>query len=467
MKILEWRLGRELISGRRFFALLAVLTLIFLIAAACGEAATATPEAPAEGEAPAPTATAMMAEEEEPDTDDEMEEEAPEPTAMPAEPTTMPEPTAMPASGLRPRDQWTVDNPATLQEIEKELEKYRGHSLVFSSWGGAYQAAQRKAYAIPFTDKFGIEVIDDNQPLLSKVRAMAESGNVTWHVFDTGAASIHTLGKTGALEDLDFSIIDTRDFFEVLRAPYIAGGGATWGETWAYNTDSYPEGQRPQTMADIYDPEKFPGRRAWAYYPNPELVFVLLSENPSLLDTAEGRESLSALTPEQVDRGFELFEKYKDQVTLIWQTGSDCPQLLISGELDMCTNWNGRIYDATKEGAPIKICWECGYLLNTDGWGIIRGLKEQDPEAFDLAQLFLAWTSFPEINARIAQFITYGPVNIKSLQALDAAEYDDTRDELPSSATNIPFAIFKDEEHVAVNQDEWRERYAAFTQALK
>ena len=29
MKILEWRLGRELISGRRFFALLAVLTLFF------------------------------------------------------------------------------------------------------------------------------------------------------------------------------------------------------------------------------------------------------------------------------------------------------------------------------------------------------------------------------------------------------------------------------------------------------
>ena len=426
-----------------FLALFAILALALLIAAACGEAATATPE---------PTVA--------------MEEEEDEPIATPM-PTAMPEPTAPPGAGLRPRDQWTVDNPATIEEITAELENYRGRSLVFSSWGGAYQAAQRKAYAIPFTEQFGIEVIDDNQPLLAKVRAMAESGNVTWHVFDTGAASIHTLGKTGALEELDFSVIDTRDFFEVLRAPYIAGGGATWGETWAYSTESYPEGSRPQTMSDIYDPEGFPGRRAWAYYPDAEMVFVLLSENPGLLDTPEGRESLAALTPQQADRAFELFEQYRDQVSLIWQTGSDCPQLLISGEIDMCTNWNGRIYDATKEGAPIKICWECGYLLNTDGWGIIKGLKEQDPEAFELAQLFMAWTSFPEINARIAQFITYGPVNIKALQELNAAEYDDTRDELPSSASNIPYAIFKDEEHVAVNQDVWRERYATFTQALQ
>ena len=438
-----------------FLALFAILALALLIAAACGEAATATPEPTvAMEEEPDPTPTAMM------------EEEEDEPTAMPM-PTAMPEPTAPPGAGLRPRDQWTVDNPATIEEITAELENYRGRSLVFSSWGGAYQAAQRKAYAIPFTEQFGIEVIDDNQPLLAKVRAMAESGNVTWHVFDTGAASIHTLGKTGALEELDFSVIDTRDFFEVLRAPYIAGGGATWGETWAYSTESYPEGSRPQTMSDIYDPEGFPGRRAWAYYPDAEMVFVLLSENPGLLDTPEGRESLAALTPQQADRAFELFEQYRDQVSLIWQTGSDCPQLLISGEIDMCTNWNGRIYDATKEGAPIKICWECGYLLNTDGWGIIKGLKEQDPEAFELAQLFMAWTSFPEINARIAQFITYGPVNIKALQELNAAEYDDTRDELPSSASNIPYAIFKDEEHVAVNQDVWRERYATFTQALQ
>ncbi len=459
MKIYEKRLRGGSGSGRRFFALLAVLALAFLIAAACGEAATATPETVTEDPTAMPETTAVP---------DEPDDAMPEPTAVADEPDdAMPEPTAMPETGVRPRDQWTVDNPATLQEIEAELEKYRGRSVVFSSWGGAYQSAQRQAYGIPFEDQFGIEVIDDGLPTLGKVRAMQESGNITWHVFDQGTGTIHNLGRNGSLEDLDFSVVDTRDFLEVLKAPYTGGGGITWSETWAYNTDVYPEGSRPQTMADFYDTENFPGKRGWAYYPHGEMKFVLLSENPGLVNTQEGRNSLAALNPEQVDRAFELFAEYSDQISLIWQTGSDCPQLLISGEIDMCSNWNGRIYDATKEGAPIKICWECGHLLNTDGWGIIKGLKDQDPEAFELAQLFVAWTSLPEINARIAQFITYGPVNIKSLSALDAPEYDDVRDELPSSSANIPYAILNDEEHASIHDDEWRERYEEWKLTLE
>jgi putative spermidine/putrescine transport system substrate-binding protein len=438
-----------------------VFTLALLIAAACGEAATATPEAMPDE----PTPTAMM--EEEPD------DAMPEPTAVmeDEEPDdAMPEPTAtteaMEETGMRLRSEWTVENPATREEIEAELAKYRGRSIVFSSWGGAYQSAQRQAYGVPFAEQFGIEIIDDSQPTVGRVRAMQESGNVAWHVFDTGGGSIHALANGGSLEELDFSIIDTRDFLEVLKAPYIGGGGITWSETWAYNTDIYPEGSQPQNMADIYDTEKFPGRRSWSQFPDAEIVFALLSENPDLINSAEGRASLSAPNEEQVDRAFELFEEYRDQPNIFWTTGSDCPQFLLSGEADLCTNWNGRIYDAAKEGAPLKICWECGHVLNTDGWGIIKGLKEQDPETFELAQLYMAWTSFPEVNSRMAQFITYGPVNTKALAALSDPIYDEVRDELPSSPTNIPYAVINNEVHRAANLDAWRERYEAWKGTL-
>jgi putative spermidine/putrescine transport system substrate-binding protein len=412
-----------------------------------------------------PTPTAMM--EEEPD------DAMPEPTAVmeDEEPDdAMPEPTAtteaMEETGMRLRSEWTVENPATREEIEAELAKYRGRSIVFSSWGGAYQSAQRQAYGVPFAEQFGIEIIDDSQPTVGRVRAMQESGNVAWHVFDTGGGSIHALANGGSLEELDFSIIDTRDFLEVLKAPYIGGGGITWSETWAYNTDIYPEGSQPQNMADIYDTEKFPGRRSWSQFPDAEIVFALLSENPDLINSAEGRASLSAPNEEQVDRAFELFEEYRDQPNIFWTTGSDCPQFLLSGEADLCTNWNGRIYDAAKEGAPLKICWECGHVLNTDGWGIIKGLKEQDPETFELAQLYMAWTSFPEVNSRMAQFITYGPVNTKALAALSDPIYDEVRDELPSSPTNIPYAVINNEVHRAANLDAWRERYEAWKGTL-
>ena len=452
--------GKGLTLRKGFMALFALLALALLIAAACGEAATATPEAMPDE----PTPTAM--------TEEEPDDAMPEPTAVmeDEEPDdAMPEPTAtamMEETGMRLRSEWTVENPATREEIEAELAKYRGQSIVFSSWGGAYQSAQRQAYGVPFAEQFGIEIIDDSQPTVGRVRAMQESGNVAWHVFDTGGGSIHALANGGSLEELDFSIIDTRDFLEVLKAPYIGGGGITWSETWAYNTDIYPEGSQPQNMADIYDTEKFPGRRSWSQFPDAEIVFALLSENPDLVNSAEGRASLSAPNEEQVDRAFELFEEYRDQPNIFWTTGSDCPQFLLSGEADLCTNWNGRIYDAAKEGAPLKICWECGHVLNTDGWGIIKGLKEQDPETFELTQLYMAWTSFPEINSRMAQFITYGPVNTKALAALSDPIYDEVRDELPSSPTNIPYAVINNEVHRAANLDAWRERYEAWKGTL-
>ncbi len=457
---------KGLTRNRTFLALFAVLALALLIAAACGEAATATPAPAADEPTAMPEATAAP---------DEPDDAMPEPTAVPDEPDdAMPEPTAVPdepddepSTGLRDRSEWTVENPATKEEIEAELQKYRGQSLVFASWGGAYQSAQRQAYAVPFAEQFGIDIIDDSQPTLGNVRARSQSGNVTWHLFDTGTGSIHQLSNTGDLEELDFSIIDNRDFLEVTKSPYIGGGGITWSEVWAYNTDVFPADNQPHTMADIYDAEKFPGRRAWAYYPDHEMVFVLLSKNPELLDTAEGRASLSALTDEQVDRAFEIFDEYRGQVDWFWQTGSDCPQNLISGEMALCTAWNGRIFNAAQEGEPIRVCWECGHVLNTGVFGVINGLKEQDPQAFELAQLYMAWTSFPEINARMAQFITYGPINTKSLPFLEAPEYDAVRDELPSSTANIPFAVFKDEVHVGERTDGWRERWIEFQQTFE
>ena len=91
MKIFSNHLGKGLALRKGFMALFAVLALALLIAAACGEAATATPEAmPDEPTAMADEPTAMA---------DEPTAMADEPTAMADEPTAMPDvPTAMTGS---------------------------------------------------------------------------------------------------------------------------------------------------------------------------------------------------------------------------------------------------------------------------------------------------------------------------------------------------------------------------------
>ena len=119
----------------------------------------------------------------------------------------------------------------------------------------------------------------------------------------------------------------------------------------------------------------------------------------------------------------------------------------------MSSAWNGRIWDAAQQGAPLKICWECGYFVGTGGWVIPKGLAEAEPERYLLANLIAAWASFPENNARFQKFISFGPANARAPEHFDGPEYDAVREELPTSTRNIPFAVFFDEKWMGTKED--------------
>ncbi|TCU22043.1 hypothetical protein EV131_10986 [Rhizobium laguerreae] len=57
-------------------------------------------------------------------------------------------------------------------------------NMVFSSWGGTTQDAQKAAWASPFTEKTGITVVQDGPTDYGKLKAMVEAGQVTWDVVD-------------------------------------------------------------------------------------------------------------------------------------------------------------------------------------------------------------------------------------------------------------------------------------------
>ena len=463
--------------GRLMIAALGLVLIVLMVVAACGEAATATPEpAPSEPEPtamPEPTAAPD-------DADDEDDASAPEPTAMPddaddEDDAPAPEPTATPEAmdeGPRAMSEWTVAEPATREEIEAALEKHRGSSLVFATWGGAYESAQNLAYMAPFQEQFGVEIVTDTMQY-AKVRAQVETGNLQWHVMDFGGQAAWQHSVDGWLEELDFSIIDTRDFLEAGRSPHFGGGGITWSNVVAYSLEAVDElwgGNHPMTMADVFDWENFPGERSLA---SPEwswktsLRFALLSRYPEDLETSEGRAKYPILSDEQVDEAFEILDEIGPKIKFWWSSGVDCPSGLIAREIDFCTAWNGRIYDAqVKEGEPITICWTCGHMINTDSWGAPRGLKDQDADLFELAQLFMAWTSFPEINAELSKYISYGPMNLAAVPILDGPDFDAVRDHLPTSSGNVPYAIIEDENHDGQIGDVMGERWVSWQQSL-
>ena len=458
----EKGMRRGKLSRRGIFAGLSILLVALMVLAACGEAATATPEPTA---APEPTAVP-----------DEPDDAAPAPTEVPDEPDdAAPDPTATPVAmddddeeedtgtGLRPRSEWTEENPATFEELEAEIEKYRGASFVFTSWGGAYQAAQRQAYIEPFVSKFGIEIVEESPMSYARIPAMVETGNYSWHVMDVGGRELWAQIGLGNLEELDMSVVDNRNHVETVRTRFGGGGGITWSTVLAYNTDAFPEGEITGWDA-FFDRDSYPGPRSVRDAYRGSWFSALLDIDPSRLETQEGRAALGAPTDEDVQAALAHWSAFPPDN--FWTTGSDCPQFLISGENVMCTAWNGRIFNAQQEGEPLGMCWECGHLVGTGALVLADGFREANPEAFEIAQLWIAWTGHPHINAAQSKYISYGPLNLKSAEFLTGPEFEHVLPELPVSPANVPYAIFENEKYSGEKNSEWNDLWLGYLQSV-
>ena len=432
---------RKVTRRRTVLGLLSIALVIVLVAAACGEDATPTPVPATATSAPA-TATSAPA------------------TATSVPPTATSEPTTQ----IRPKSEWTAENPATLAEIEAELEKYRGSSFTESGWGGAWQAAIRQGVMEKFTAKFGITIIEDSPIELAKMQAMTRTGNVTWDVVDFGTRWAYTLGDEG-LETLNPAMHGYKAGWpEVAVTPWTGGAGVMWSTGIAYSLDSFPNHVgAPKSWADFFDVEGVPGRRSLGDRPNENIYFAQMALHPELFDNTQGFQKLSSA---QLDESFEKLREIRSDLTLFWKTGTDCPQLLLSGELDMCSAWNGRIWNAQQEpgGSSLYYCYECGHINQTSVFAILKGAPNKE-----VAELYLAWIGFPEIGFEISKYITYGPIHADALPFVQTLPQN-LIDALPTSPIALEKMLVIDEVWLGTNLSAGEnlvERWTAFTQGTE
>jgi len=319
-------------------------------------------------------------------------------------------------------------------------EKWKGRKIVVTSWGGAYQDAQRKAIFEPFMRLTGCEIAEDTSDS-GKLRAQVESGNVEWDVYDAGTEGVLNYGNHGLLEEIDYDIADTTDLYEDLLMPW--GVGAIYYSTvLAYRTDKYSGDNIPQGWADFWDTEKFPGARSLYNDPTTTLEFALLADG---VDPDQ-------LYPQDMDRAFKSLDRIKEAVTVWWDAGAQPAQLLTDGEVDMASAWNGRIDTVQQQGAKVAIQWNQG-LLTADSWVVPKGSKNKD-----VAMDFINFATRPETTAALARLIPYGPVNKKAFDYLD----EELARRLPSEPELKQSQIVTNFEWWEKNLDEATERFQSW-----
>lgn len=318
-------------------------------------------------------------------------------------------------------------------------------SISVMSFGGAYQEAQRKAVFETYTATTGIKV--DEQEYggeIAKIAAMIESGNTTVDVVDVDAPTLLQGCDEGIFEKIDWTKIGDRGDWLQGTSSDCGVGTIVYSTALAYNAATLKDG--PKVIADLFDTAKFPGKRGLWKNPATNLEFALLADG---VPADKVYETLS--TPEGVDRAFAKLDTIKKDIVW-WEKGAQAPQLLASGEVVMTTAWNGRIYNANKEGQNFKIVWD-NQILDSNYWVIPKGAK--NPEA---SLAFIKYAVEPKVLAGTTKYIPYGPVR-KS-----AAEFVTPEDaaNLPTSPANMTVALTLDNAFWADNGDEIRKRFTTW-----
>ena len=333
-------------------------------------------------------------------------------------------------------------------------------TITVASWGGSYAQACVEGYHKAFTAETGIEIkLDDYNGGLAEVRAQVDAGAVYWDVVDVDLSDGVRGCDEGLFKVLDPDILPPGADGSTPADDYYPGAitecGANilyYATIYAYNANNIP-GEKPNTMQDFFDLERFPGRRGMRRTPVVNLEFALMGDGVApdevyaLLDTEAGLE-----------RAFAKLDTIKDQVVW-WEAGAQPPQMLADGEVVMSTAYNGRIFNAqVLEKQPFVIVWH-SQVLDTGYLAIMEDAP--NPVA---AQRFVAFASRPSSMAGRARYISYSPTrrSAEPLITTHAATGVDMRPHMPKTPENSRHSLQSDWQWWSDNRDDMNERFAAW-----
>lgn len=271
----------------------------------------------------------------------------------------------------------------------------------FVSWGGTTQSAQEEAWIPLFSKETGIRVVPGGPSDYGKLKAMVESANVSWDVVDVEHDFGVYAGNLGLLEPLDFSIID-RDSLDPRFVTDYAIGSYISTHVLGYDKQTFGA-NAPATWADLFDTEKFPGKRAYYKWVGPGLLEV-----PLLADGVAPED----LYPLDLDRAFKKLDTIKKNI--VWySSGAESQQFLASKETPLGMFWSGRLYSLQQDGLDIDMSWNQN-LVAADVLVVPKGSPNKEA-----AMKFLAYAGSADGQARMANLSAYGPTNLKSIDQLE------------------------------------------------
>lgn len=245
-----------------------------------------------------------------------------------------------------------------------------GRDLVIVGPGGGYQDTAREHLFKSFSDATGIAVKDDAfDGQLAKIYAMVDSGDISQDIVMVGEPELLRGCEDGLFEQVDYTVVKQEKFVEG-TARDCGIGGAGWGGAFFYDKSKHPKG--PQTTAEFFDVEAFPGKRSLRASAQQTLELALLADGVA---RDEVYEVLS--TEAGVQRAFDKLDSIRKDIVW-WTTGAQPVQFVSSGEADFAYGFTGRTLRAiASDNQDFELAWAT-LLYSVDYWAVVAGSPRKE-----------------------------------------------------------------------------------------
>lgn len=275
--------------------------------------------------------------------------------------------------------------------------------LVIATWGGAFTEATQQNLVEAFTAETGIEVqiVDAPGTQAAQMQSMVDAGDVQWDILDAlSAADAYFMNSQDLLEPLEGELRDA--VVEQVGEDRVSDFGfsfANLGYVVICNMDAVEA--CPETVADFFDTEKFPGNRMYpgeSYGPSSAVLLEALGKDADEVEIGELADELRLI---------------KDSVSVWWTSGDQQDQALRQGEADMAIARSGRAYTLVDEGLNIQVNWAGIY---DPGFTAIA----KDAPNRENADLYMEWLAGnAEAQAGFAEQIQYSVPNPRAFDLMD------------------------------------------------
>ena len=262
--------------------------------------------------------------------------------------------------------------------------------IIWADFGGPTNEARSEIFFDPFIEDTGVEVT--SVVVVDAVQnEMMDGGPGDYDASHVGLDLVYANMENVVQIPEEYQ--DT-ELPEDIRA--YAFGTFFVGHAQGYLTSTFPDGG-PETWADFWDVEKFPGKRAWPGAPG---SYDSSCEIALLADGVEPDD----LYPLNLDRCSEKLDELRPDM-VFYTAYPEIQQLLVSGSAAIAVGPSGQYAALRNAGEDITVSWDQAIVAPN-----VIAIPKQAPN-LDAVLALTEYFHDPERQAEFAARTNYGPGN--------------------------------------------------------